>query len=218
MPTSSLLASGNNISSSGSSARGSGLFFANALTELDPFRYEALRQPTVDVAVSTEAMKILGTVEDVHKTATTYFATVHLRLPIIFPTSFLDRLPSLFARPQADFTALCLCMHLAQQSPSRDEGSMQSTLYVQTKSVLSLLEATGCLSVSFIQCRILLTYYELGHGIYPAAYISIGACARAARGLGLNKKRFQSVGFDGAASPKAEEEKRVWWAVVNLDR
>ena len=100
-----------------------------------------------------------------------------------------------------------------------DQGqSMQSSLYVMVKSNISLLESTGYLSLEVVQSRVLLSYYEMGHGILPAALISIGACARAARALGLHKKLFHSPSENSGARMRAEEEKRVWWAVINLDR
>ncbi|RAO70459.1 uncharacterized protein BHQ10_006471 [Talaromyces amestolkiae] len=94
---------------------------------------------------------------------------------------------------------------------------MVSSLYTTVKTSISLLEATGCNSLDTIQCRLLLVLYEMGHGIYPAASISIGACARAARNLGLHP------GSSEAAEPTSmevieEERRRTWWAVHNLDR
>jgi hypothetical protein len=93
---------------------------------------------------------------------------------------------------------------------------MQSSLYITVKSVISLLESTNFLSLELVQCRLLVAFYEIGHGISPAASISIAAGARTARALGLNK---QWVRPDfGGHTIDAEEERRVWWAVFNLDR
>jgi hypothetical protein len=93
-----------------------------------------------------------------------------------------------------------------------------SSTYTTIKSHISLLEATGFLSLEFIQARILVTVFEMGHGLYPAASISISACARTARALGLNKKRFMDTVSDDFSRQRAEEVKRVWWEIVNLDR
>jgi hypothetical protein len=184
---------------------------------LDPFRHTALRQSTVDISVSTEGKKILGTVEDVRRTALKYFNSIYRRMPILSKSKYLEHLPSLYTAPQADFITLCLCLCLVVQYPQ--EGlSMQTSLYVMVKNYISLLEATGFLTLSVIQSRVLISFYEMGHGMLPAASISIGACARAARALGLNKKAFQTVKDDDAARIRAEEEKRVWWAIICLDR
>jgi hypothetical protein len=95
---------------------------------------------------------------------------------------------------------------------------MQSSLYVNVKSKISLLESTSYLSLMVIQARLLVAFYEMGHGISPGAAISISACASSARALGLNKKAFQTVQGEGSTLLNAEEEKRVWWAVLILDR
>jgi len=94
---------------------------------------------------------------------------------------------------------------------------MQSSLYVNVKSKISLLESTNYLSLMAIQARLLVTFYEMGYGITPAASISISACASSARAFGLNKKTFQNAATEDAQF-RAEEEKRVWWAVIILDR
>lgn len=95
---------------------------------------------------------------------------------------------------------------------------MQSSQYVSIKNAISLLEAASIISVEVVQARLLMTFYEMGHNIHPGASISIATAARTARLLGLNKKRFQNPAEDLGSKIIAEEEKRVWWAVVNLDR
>ena len=187
-------------------------------TTIDPFRHEALRQPSVDVAVNIEASKIFPSLEELQNVAKKYFNTIYQRFPIISKARFLERLEYVFSKPHADFTLLCLCIHLVLQYPSQNEQSMQSLLYVTIKHTMSLLESTSFLSLEVVQARLLITFYEIGHGIHPGASISIATAAKTARLLGLNKKQFQQASRDPAAKVMAEEEKRVWWATVNLDR
>lgn len=54
--------------SNASSSQGTspGLFITAPFQKIDPFLHESLRQPTVDVAILTEARKILGSVEEIH--------------------------------------------------------------------------------------------------------------------------------------------------------
>lgn len=187
-------------------------------TTIDPFRHETLRRPTVDVAISTEATKLFRSLEEIQHIANKYFDTIYQRFPIISKARFLERLPYVFSKPSADFTVLCLCIHLVLQYPSQTDQSMQSSLYVTIKNTISLLESTSILSLEVVQARLLVTFYEIGHGIHPGASISIATAARTARLLGLNKKDFQQSPNDFAARVVAEEQKRVWWATVNLDR
>ncbi|KAE8445829.1 hypothetical protein EG329_012752 [Mollisiaceae sp. DMI_Dod_QoI] len=194
------------------------LSIVSPAASVDPFRHEALRQPTVTVAISTEANRVLGSPKGFQNMASRYFEGAGSRLPIISQVRFFERLPTVVSNPQADFILLCLCMHLLSQAPSFPGQNMQSSLYVSVKSHISLLEATGFLSLDVVQARLLVTFYEMGHGIHPAGSTSIAACAQMARLLSLNKKQFQNIDDSYAAKIVSEEQKRVWWAVMNLDR
>lgn len=83
--------------------------------------------------------------------------------------------------------------------------------------MISLLEATCFQSLEFVQCRLIVAFNEMGHGIYPAASISLGACARLSRGIRLRKNRNELPDKEPARL-EAGEKRRVWWAIVNLDR
>jgi hypothetical protein len=157
-------------------------------------------------------------VEEIHAIVGKYFESNYRRMPIISKAYFHERLPGIFITPKADFIVLTMCIHLIIQFPVAPLLSMQSSLYVLVKNMISILESTGFLSLEVVQARLLVSFYEMGHGIHPAASISIGACARTARALGLNKKKFKIIPKDYAARLREEEEMRVWWAVTNLDR
>ncbi|KAH8799395.1 hypothetical protein F5884DRAFT_811774 [Xylogone sp. PMI_703] len=109
--------------------------------------------------------------------------------------------------------ALCLNIYLIQQLPSEGEASIQSSLYVAVKNLISLLQATNPLSNDFLNCKVLATYYKLKHGLYSAAYMSIAECVRAARLLGLHRKCSRNM--DKGTN---EEDIRVWWAILSLER
>lgn len=65
--------------------------------------------------------------------------------------------------------------------------SPRTAVYNATKYFY--LEVEGSFYISVLQAGILIALYELGHGIYPAAFLSIGACARYAHALGINVSR-----------------------------
>jgi hypothetical protein len=146
-----------------------------------------------------------------------FFTGTHQRLSAVSKLKFKQNLQSLNVDPQADFMTLCLSILLIEHMPTEKDANMQSALYFEVKSLLTMLEAAGELSLDLVNCRVLLTFYEMGHGLHRAAYISIAACARAARLLGLHKKKWCRP---GAISDRltAEEEKRTWWAIVLMDR
>lgn len=192
-------------------------FALSIVTSIDCFHLQISQQSSTDVHIRTEALVILGSPGRVYEMSSVYFASTHYKLPVISKERFYKRIPGLFVSGSADFTILCLCIHLLHQTPSLSTETMVSSLYTTVKTSISLLEATSCNSLDIIQCRLLLVLYEMGHGIYPAASISIGACARAARNLGLHP------GSSEAAEPTSmevieEERRRTWWAVHNLDR
>lgn len=72
-------------------------------------------------------------------------------------------------------------------------------------------------SILVLQAGVLVALYELGHGIYPAAFLSIGACARYAHALGINVSRTVPT-RRVLTLVEVEERRRVWWAIVILDR
>jgi len=75
------------------------------------------------------------------------------------------------------------------------------------------------LTLTAIQAMVLTVLYEMGHGMYPVASISIAACARSARVIRLNRKENRVLQKENISSWEAnEEQRRVWWAITNLDR
>lgn len=105
------------------------------------------------------------------------------------------------------------------QTPEPGSVSMQSSLYVSIKTTMALLEASGFLSVRVLQARLLVCFYEVGHAIDTAASISIAGCGRIVQALGLDRKGFQEVGgLDEEGLMGSEQEKRVRWATILLDR
>ena len=194
------------------------------MINIDPYSHETLRQPFLDVAFRDEAFNIMGDLSEVGEMVRQYFSTLSPRIPILSRSRFLARLPSIYTRPRADYSLLCLSICLLMQKPRSlkfPTGSLQSSLYVTLKCLIASLEATDHVSLDFVQARLLVCFYELGHAIYPAASSSIAACSRTARAFGLDVKGFQASGREYsvlATRLAAEEEKRAWWAVINLDR
>jgi hypothetical protein len=189
------------------------------LTANDPYCYVSTGGAAVNMAVYTELLKILAPepVVKAGQVAEQFFCSLWKRCPIIPQKAFWDRLPGLSPAMPADFTTLCLCMQLILQRPSAQATSMQTSLYINIKRILSLLEATGYQSLESVQCRVIVAFYEMGHAIYPAASISIAAAARLARTAGVYSKVDTQIGR-GTALVEAEARRRLWWAVANIDR
>jgi hypothetical protein len=69
-----------------------------------------------------------------------------------------------------------------------------------------------------IQAGLLISVYELGHAIMPAAYISIGSCAREGIALGIHERNAPQMLRQPVNWPAWEERQRVWWLIIILDR
>lgn len=133
------------------------------------------------------------------------------------------RLRPTWEETSLDVALLCLSILLLTTSPSstaKSEGDVSEfeTLYLQTKSSLALAEGLGFNSVPVVQSRILITLFEVSHGFYPAAYISIGATVRAVDALEVhpNGDALQPHRSDGAVTH--EETILIWCGILVLDR
>lgn len=134
-----------------------------------------------------------------------------------------SRLRPTWDETSLDVALLCLSILLLTTSPSstannKGETSEFETLYLQTKSSLALAEGLGFNSIPIVQSRILITLFEVSHGFYPAAYISIAATMRAVDALEVhpNGDALQPPLSDGAVSQ--EETILIWCGIVVLDR
>ena len=94
---------------------------------------------------------------------------------------------------------------------------MQSPLYTSVKSFITILEGSNETSLNLVHSRVLVTFYEMGHGLHTAAYVSLAATARLARALGLHRKPWCFLN-DESDEILMEEQKRTWWAIACMDR
>ncbi len=73
--------------------------------------------------------------------------------------------------------------------PYSDHSVSENVIYEMTKSFYSIVESRDLMSAQLIQAALLIALYELGHGLYPAAYLSIGHCARLCYAIGLHDQK-----------------------------
>jgi hypothetical protein len=162
-------------------------------------------------------VRVFGSLSSIATISREFFIGTHQRIPAISKLRFEENLLSLTTRPRADFAALCLTILLIQQIPIGKVTNMQSSLYFMVKNLITLLETKSDPCLDIAHCRVLVTFYEVGHGLHREAYVSLAGCARAARGLGLHKKPWRNLDADSDRLA-LEEEKRTWWAIVIIDR
>ena len=190
-------------------------------TDIDPFQFPTLRDATMDLFVTRQGSTVLGDVHQMEETAARYFAGIYLRVPILSRRQFLRQVSTMYSHPRANFTLLCLSIHLLTRRPDEAEAAghhaqtMHSSTYVMVKSFLGVLQSLTAPTLELVQVMVLVVLYEMGHGIYPAASMSIASCARAARSIGIHKTQAE-LGIEEQVA--AELRKRLWWAIFDLDR
>ena len=173
--------------------------------------------PTPSIPIPSYVIKLLGSSQDVGDSALEFFDTIHTYLAIISKRRFYDHLLNPLLPRRADVAFLCLCMKLVLWKPSVVESIPNIEEYATAIKYLLELEAAGIFTLQVLQGRLLISLFELGHSIYPAAYMSISACA--AHGLALGLDRSQVTGVAKNLSwVEMEERRRVWWAIVIVER
>ncbi|KAK3067025.1 hypothetical protein LTR53_016340 [Teratosphaeriaceae sp. CCFEE 6253] len=120
----------------------------------DPFRHEALRKPTADAIVHGDAVRLLGSLDRMPAILDSYIDSIHQRFSILSHVRMYERLQEISASSPADFIALCLAVFLVQQDPPPHTKSMQSSLYVSMKSILSLLDAVEYQTLEVVQFKL----------------------------------------------------------------
>lgn len=156
-----------------------------------------------------------------------YCDSIETWFPILSTSRIRNEVPSTWEEASVDVALLYLSILLVSTQPDVDEDPVTgievpspgfTSLYLHTKSCLSLVEGFGVNSFQVIQSRILLTLFEVAHGLYPAAYISIGAAIRALDALDIlwGADNLAAESLDDAV--KQEYKILTWCGILILDR
>ncbi|KAF2415955.1 hypothetical protein EJ08DRAFT_622773 [Tothia fuscella] len=175
-----------------------------------------MRLPIPTTPIPSYIQSLLGDSTQVRETAAMFFSSVHNYMPVVSKKLFYDRLLNPLQEPRADVALLCLCMRLSIWSQTSNETNPQSDVYLTAKRYVVELEASGVLTLALMQACLLLSIYEIGHGIYPAAFMTVGSCA--AYGFALALDSTGTVFSEQFTWIEKEERRRVWWAVIILER
>ncbi|CAH0056008.1 unnamed protein product [Clonostachys solani] len=184
------------------------------------FHQARLELPRQELSIPAEVLNLLGDASSIRDISTTFFRTVHRWLPIISKRGFSLHLLNPLARRRTELSLLALCMKLCCTPPDDDAG-VATRLYRAAKQFHFEVETAGTLSIHTLQANILIALYEMAHAIYPAAYLTVGACARQGLALGADKLPMDGAGDGNSRTStwqEVEERRRAWWAVLMLDR
>jgi hypothetical protein len=188
------------------------VFFLDA----DVFRQAQLELPLPGLAIPLYVSELLGGTDKIRLLAVSFFNNIHPWMPFISKTWFYNHLVNPLSPPFADAMLLLLSVQLITWVPSASEDP-RTSVYIAAKTFFLELETAGSFSIRVVQAGVLIGLFELGHSIYPAAYISVAICARHAVALGFDKD-INPGSATGLQWDKVEERRRIWWAILILDR
>lgn len=199
-----------------------------ALFFIDPsvFRNHNVDIPRAAVSLPPYVTGQLGNSQQHEYICGLFFSTIHEWFPMVSRKRFYEDFRASSEGPglSADMGILLLGMKLMTwQPPSPEEAisidaqTARTATYRAAKQFGFELEATGLLSLRVLQGLLLMALYEVGHAIYPAAFMSVAACVRYAHALGIQPRGMQRMKLP-LSWVEEEERKRVWWSAFLLDR
>jgi Fungal specific transcription factor domain/Fungal Zn(2)-Cys(6) binuclear cluster domain len=149
-----------------------------------------------------------------------YFGLIHDWFPILNKAQMREGLVQLESTPRAEFSDLVLCTYLVTQLSGQESGNIEHIrrLYHTTKGLHYLLLSTGRVSMEVVQSGLLIALYENTQGLHDASYSSVGACARMGYTLGFDRTLSPDTDMLSRLPAVVEHERRVWWAIVILER
>lgn len=187
--------------------------------DYDVYRDARLWLPRVDLPLPPE---VTGYVNDTEFIVSQHFATTQSWMPIISKKKIYHELADERSRHQSDFIILLYSMKLLMWWPAGHDRytkiDPRTAAYSTATRLVHEAETAGVLTLQLLQAKLLVCLYELGHGIYPAAYLSVGSCARYGTALGIDRTNETSQGNFVTHPMDLEEMRRCWWAVIILDR
>ncbi|KAH0557037.1 hypothetical protein GP486_005176, partial [Trichoglossum hirsutum] len=147
----------------------SNLYAPLLFLDSDAYDFGRFVIPKARVNAPPEIIDSLGDIAEVQTIVEAYFLTAHTWMPIVSKKRLYQQLMKPLAEQNADFALLYLCMKLIVQRPPEAPATVQTPLYATAKKFYFTVEMSGVYSVALLQAGVLISLYELGHGIYPAA-------------------------------------------------
>ncbi|KAK2757578.1 hypothetical protein FQN54_004547 [Arachnomyces sp. PD_36] len=171
------------------------------------------------VAVPTEVLAILQSRVAMETLCEAYMLSVQSWLPMISKKRLFERVAAFNETTDIGLSLLLLCMKLVSEAPFDGEHAAASSLYCMVKEFYFRVETAGAISLQLLQSAILISVYELGHALYPAAYLSVSNAERLGTMMGYHdRKNTPQLFKDADTWTEREEERRSWWAIVILER
>ncbi|KAL0942309.1 fungal specific transcription factor [Colletotrichum truncatum] len=153
-----------------------------------------------------------------------YFCTVNTWLAIIHPDLWQRRCAAaqLDVNPNDVDTALIvLCIHLLTIWNCDEFSStamFEHPLYQSAKRIWTLRKAFSRPSIELIQCGVLISLFELGHGDITRCYQTFGEAAAIGKVMNLKPGKYVKEEEDLPADHEDEQRRALWWVLVIMDK
>nr|POE79856.1 putative transcriptional regulatory protein [Quercus suber] len=187
------------------------------LLDSNVFEYDRSVIQPLHIQVPSGVLLSLGTSAELRQMIEEYFVSVHSYFPIISMIRLYQNLSNPHREPGADVALLFMAMKLACTEVSEDEHP-QTQMYRDVKLLLCNVEAQNGFSIQMLQALLLIGLYEIGHAIHPASYLTVGHAARLGHAMGIHERGAPQMLPRTMTWTEQEERRRVWWAVIVLDR
>ncbi|KAB8215549.1 fungal-specific transcription factor domain-containing protein [Aspergillus novoparasiticus] len=169
-----------------------------------------------------------NTIEDVLQT---YFKYIHPWIPLVHENSLRRRLLDPRHRPKLDVLLRAMILVSGRFIQRHEAVSDISLAGLTTEQARSLVVSTSmdCLSVENLQALVMCVFNDIGNGCGERAWSLVGSLTRTVEYLKLKVEDEDGRGRTSISRPfislsppeswvEAEERRRVFWTVFNLDR
>ncbi|CCF34461.1 hypothetical protein CH063_06450 [Colletotrichum higginsianum] len=146
----------------------------------------------------------------------TYFNTVNTWLVVIHPDAWRRRCAAadLDTNPNdSDLAMLILCIHLLTIWNCDEFSStamLDHPLYQTAKRIWTLRKAFSKAKIEHVQCGVLISLYEMGHGDITRCYQTFGEAASLGKVLNLKPGKYVKEEEDMPADPEDEQNRALW--------
>lgn len=199
---------------------------ATALYFIAPhiFQQAQLELPQIHLSIPAKLSPFQNDSSRIQSIAYNFFDSIHWWMPVISKKGFFAHLLNPLSQRRSELSLLIICMQLCcEPDLGSATGTLDAkTLYQNAKKLHFEMEASGVFSLRVLQAGILIALYELGQAIYPAAYLTVGSCARYATAIGVDQLREDDTSSSAYGNSRTlsevEERRRAWWIILFLDR
>jgi hypothetical protein len=153
---------------------------------------------------------------------TNYLKTTHSWLCMIHEERYMKRLAEHGDMPDAEFAIVTLAMYLASPAADgfRDGKEDKSFLFEVYRSVKELHRVRAAQGPCFLMviAGVLIALFEISHGDNAATQSTLQITTSTAYTLGLDMSMTYTLSSHPRGTSLLEERKRVWWALIIIDR